>query len=198
MKNNLTKFALFFSLAAVIASCSKKDSTATVTLSATSVSNLSSDPGTGNHYSFYSLERNEAVALADSNSNKWDIAIRSTTILTNGGTSGPGFGGAYVQRATAFDNFKTIPADSTFRTDAGASLAIPTGSGNGWYNYDFTSNLISPVPGNVIVVRTATGKYAKIEILSYYKDAPAAPTSASTSRYYTFRFVYQSNGSKSF
>lgn len=198
MKNNLIKLVLSASIITAMVSCSKKDDAAAVVLTSTTATNFSAEPGTGNHYAFYSLERNEAVALTDSNTTKWDIAVRSTSILTNGGTSGPGAGGAYVQRATTFDNFKTIPADSVFRTDAAGSFAIPTGSGNGWYNYDFASNIISPIPGNVLVIRTASGKYAKVEILNYYKDAPATPNANSTSRYYSFRFVYQSNGSKTF
>lgn len=197
MKNNLTKFASIVLLVTTFASCSKKDETGTVVLTTTQSKNLSGE-GTGNHYTFFSIERNEVVALADSNTTKWDIAVRSTNIITNSGTSGPGAGGAYVQKATTFDNFKTIPTDSVFRTDASTALAIKTGSGNGWYNYDFNTNLISPIPGNILVIRTATGKYAKVEILSYYKDAPATPSATDVSRFYTFRFVYQSNGTKTF
>jgi hypothetical protein len=197
MRNNLTKFASIILFAMAFASCSKKDDTGTFVLTSTQGKNLSGE-GTGNHYTFFSIERNEVVALSDSNTSKWDIAVRSTNIITNSGTSGPGAGGAYVQKATTFDNFTTIPADSVFRTDASAALAIRTGSGNGWYNYDFNTNIISPIPGNIIVVRTATGKYAKLEILSYYKDAPPTPTATDVSRYYTFRFVYQANGTKTF
>jgi hypothetical protein len=197
MRNNLTKLASIVLLVTAFASCTKKDDTGTILLTATQGKNLSGE-GAGNHYTFFSIERNEVVALADSNTTKWDIAVRSTNIITNSGTSGPGAGGAYVQKATTFDNFTTIPADSVFRTDASTALAIRTGSGNGWYNYDFNTNIISPVPGNIIVVRTATGKYAKLEILSYYKDAPATPTATDVSRYYTFRFVYQANGTKTF
>ena len=42
-------------------------------------------------------------------------------------------------------------------------------------------------------------KYAKIELLSYYKGSPVAPDAfKDQARYYTFRYVYQSNGSKKF
>lgn len=196
MKKRLSGFAIIISL---FMACKKDDAKPGVPLASTQVNNVEADPAiNGNHFTFYSLERNEAVALSDSASTKWDLAFRSTTILTNGGTSGPGGGGAYVQRATTFDNLAVIPADSVFRTDASAALAIPTGSGNGWYNYDFNTNVISPIPGNLLIVRTAGGKYAKLEILSYYKNAPASPASSDTARYYTFRFVYQPGGTKGF
>lgn len=195
--------AIFLALTTVgfFTSCKKDDAAPAAPLSAVQVKDFTADPAiNSNHYAFFSLERNEPVALADSATAKWDIAIRSTTILTNGGTSGPGKGGAFVQKAAAFNSYAAVSKDSVFRTDnAGTSaFAIPTGSGNGWYNYDFTTNVISPIPGNLLIIRTASGNYAKVEILSYYKNAPATPSSADVARYYTFRFIYQSNGSLNF
>lgn len=201
MKKNITILICYSAMISAVISCKKSNTQPPVPLTATQVKNFIADPGlNNNHFAFFSLERNETVSLADSATNKWDIAFRSTTILTNSGTSGPGAGGAFIQRSVSFDAYTTIPNDSTFRTDAATipSYAIPTGSGNGWYNYNTTTNVITPIPGIVIVVRTATGKYAKVEILSYYKDAPATPTSADVPRYYTLRFIYQPDNSKNF
>jgi len=47
----------------------------------------------------------------------------------------------------------------------------------------------------VIFLKTAEGKYAKLEMLSYHKGAPAAPIPTSEARHYTFRYVYQPDGS---
>ena len=199
-----TGYLLPFLLAASIFTGCKKDSGSSTTtpVTAQTVSNINADPAsTGNHYTFFSLERNETVAVTDSATNKWDIAFRSTTIITNGGTSGPGQGGAFVQTGTTYDDYALVAADSAFRVDniaATPAFAIPTGSGNGWYNYNSSANLITPIPGRLIIVRTATGKYAKLEIISYYKDAPATPNAGSTARYYHFRFGFQADGSKSF
>jgi hypothetical protein len=201
MKKNVFGFVCLTTMALLTFTSCKKDSTPVAPLTATIKTNLVADPTiNNNHFAFFSLERNEPVAFTDSATNKWDIAMRSTTILTNGGTSGPALGGAFVQRGVSFDTYATIPSDSTFRTDLNTTpaYAIPTGSGNGWYNYNAATNIISPIPGNIIVVRTATGKYAKLEILSYYKDAPATPTAADVPRHYTFRFIYQPNGTKNF
>ena len=154
-------------------------------------------------FTFYSIESKSIIASADSNSTKWDVAFRGTTILTNGGTSGPGFGGAFVYNGT-FDELTSISADSVFKVDnAPTAYAIPTGSNKGWYVYDFPTNLINPVPGRVLVIRTANGNYAKLEIFSYYKaGTPAANVpddeKLARQRYYTFRYTYQSNGSKIF
>ena len=196
---------LVLSAVLVFTSCSKdNDDNGTPevvpTVTTDSVTNVNgSSIDNGGHYTFYSLESGTAVALADSASDKWDLGISNTTLITNGGVSGPGKGGAYVQTSAAFSTFSSIPSDSTFRSDSATAKAIKTGSGNGWYNYDFATNIISPIPGRLLIIRTATGKYAKVEILSYYKDAPVTVDPATAvPRYYTFRYSYQASGSKTF
>jgi len=54
------------------------------------------------------------------------------------------------------------------------------------------------------VIKTATGKYAKMEIMNYYKGG-TTPLSTATdsikaydSRYFTFRYTYQANGTTTF
>ena len=193
--------------------CKKNEAVIVETVTSSTVSSLPADTiiglanqqpvGTGK-FSFYSIETNSIIANADSNSKKWDIGLRGSTIITNAGTSGPGSGGAFVFKGT-FDELKTIPTDSTFRVDNGpTSYAITTGSNKGWYVLDFVTNLLTPIPGRVLVIKTANGKYAKVEILNYYKGGvtPAANATdaekSSKQRFYTFRFTYQSNGSKTF
>jgi hypothetical protein len=153
-------------------------------------------------YTFFSLENNKVVPSSDSNSTKWDIAFRGTTIITNSGVSGPGNGGGFVQVGT-FEDLKTISPDSVFRTDLSASnLAIPAGSNRGWYVYNAPVNLVTPIPGRVLVIRTATGKFAKVEILNYYKGGVTPLATASDDdkikkqRFYSFRFIYQPDGTK--
>ena len=113
-------------------------------------------------------------------------------------------GGAFIYTGL-FDNVKTISNDSVFKTDnAPASFAVTFGSGKGWYVYDQLTSLITPLAGRVLVIRTASGKYAKVEIINYYKGGVTLPITASDSdklskqRYYTFRYAYQPNGSKTF
>ena len=155
-------------------------------------------------YTFFSLERGVVVPSSDSATNKWDIAFRGTAILTNSGNGGPAAGGAFVYIGL-FNDLKTIPSDSTFRTEnVPTSYAVPFGSNRGWYVYDGLNNLVTPIPGRVLVIRTATGKFAKVEILNYYKGGVTPAASASDNvkmrdqRYYSFRYSYQSNSSKSF
>jgi hypothetical protein len=166
------------------------------------VSQIGQPYGSGK-FTFYSFESNSIVPNSDSNSTKWDIGVRGSTIITNGGTSGPGTGGAFVYVGT-FDDLTAVPADSTFKVDAAPNFAITAGSNKGWYLYTPQTNLLTPLPGRVLVFRTATGKYAKVEILNYYKGGttPAAtdPDAVKifTQRYYTFKFAYQADGTKNF
>lgn len=164
---------------------------------------LGGQPLGAGKFTFYSFETNSVVPSSDSNSTKWDIAMRGTTILVNSGSSGPGKGGAFVYVGT-FDDLTSVPADSTFKVDAAPTYAITTGSNKGWYVYTPQTNLVTPIPGRVMVIKTASGKYAKMEIINYYKGGTTPLASASdaiktfSQRYYTFRFAYQADGTTNF
>ena len=213
MKTNLIAFTVI-TTGILLASCDKDEVPAPVTVQTQSVNNLPADtilgltsmgqPYGSGIYTLYSLENNKVIDNADSATSKWDIGFRSTTIITNGGTGGPGSGGAFVYSGT-FSDLAGIPTDSTFRVDnAPTSYAIRTGSGNGWYSYNGATQLVTPIPGRILVIRTATGKYAKIEILNYYKGGVTPDATASDNdklmkqRYYTFRYAFQPDGSKKF
>lgn len=206
---------LIVGLIAAISSCNEDDEPLPVV--ATTFSNLAADPGTGfdpntgqptgltRQFTFFSFETGDIVAHADSATNKWDLGFNGTTIIVNSATSGPGSTQAQIVNGI-FDELATAP-DAGYLSDndpapiAGApnaNLAIPTGSGQGWYTYDGAAMVNRPTAGKVIVVKTSNGRYAKMEILNYYKDAPASPSFMDAARYYTFRYVYQPNDTKSF
>jgi hypothetical protein len=216
MKTVKNLCALILSVSLGVLSCKKEDAPAPVPvpLVAKTVSDLVADtilgiapsgqPYGSGKYTFFSLENNTVVPSSDSATNKWDIGFRGTSIITNSGNSGPALGGGFVFTGL-FDDLKTVPADSVFKTDnAPSAYAITSGSNKGWYVYNGPVNLITPIPGRVLVIRTATGKYAKVEILNYYLGGvtPAASTTddekLKKQRYYTFRFLFQPNGTKTF
>ncbi len=119
----------------------------------------------------------------------WDIAFRGTAIIVNGGES-VGAPDEPARTANAsiyiteglFDEVDSVE-ESEFKQDSTEGLAITTGSGNGWYLYDATTHLISPIPGKILVVKTSEGKYAKIEISNYYNSEGKSP-------YYSFIYSY--------
>lgn len=156
-----------------------------------------------------SAETDPAARARDSASTVWDLGLKGTTLIVNGGTSGPGQGAAQIL-TEAFADVVEAPA-SGYATDGentcpavetpggsfpGAPYAICTGSDNGWYTY--TGGIVTPLPGRTIVLRTGEGDYAKLRIRSYYQGNPAAPTTDSVGRYYTFEYVLQPDGSRRF
>ncbi len=132
--------------------------------------------------------------------NDWDIAFKGTTIIVNGGSANDGVtrtgNAAAVVMTGIFEEMEQAPEAAAFRQDTENELAIPKGGGNGWYNYDPQNHLITPITGRVLFVRTHNNNYAKLEILSYYKDAPASPDAfRDQSATFTFRYIYQPDGS---
>uniref|UniRef100_UPI00404912A3 HmuY family protein n=1 Tax=Gelidibacter sp. TaxID=2018083 RepID=UPI00404912A3 len=136
-----------------------------------------------------------ATGQATTSETDWDIAFRGTSIIVNGGVSlgttdepnRSGNAAAYIATGT-MASVAEVSVDS-FIQDSETGYAITSGSGNGWYNYNPANNQIDPIPGKVLVFRTRDGKYAKVEILSYYLDSDTS----NEARYYTFNYVYQPN-----
>ena len=186
------------------------------------------DPNTGqplsnNLYTLYDLDAGEVVLSSsetdpaaravDSTSTAWDIGFKGSTIIFNGGTSGPGQGAAQIV-TEAFAAVTEAPATGYIAdgsntscpevvtpggTVPGSSLAICTGSDNGWYSYNPQQNLLSPIAGRTIVLRTGEGTYAKVRVLNYYQGNPATPDpNTDASRYYTFEYIVQPDGSRDF
>jgi len=148
-------------------------------------------------WTFYSLRENKEIDKADSATNKWDIAFNKTSIICNSGVRGPGNGAIQLLNGKNFADLSEAPESGYYKEDELTALAIEK-SGK-WYNYSGPPNhTITPKPGFVIVMKTADGKYAKIRIISYYKGVPQVPDFNSIPRYYTFEYVYQSDGSRNF
>lgn len=201
---NTFKTIAFAAICIAFTSCSNDDDNTPTTdpIQAELVSNLHA-PQTGGQgqpvggeFTKFDFE----TGMQTTSDTDWDIAFRGTTIAVNGGTvtgtddepARTGDAGATIVTGT----FASVATDEglTFTQDADASFAIPTGSDNGWYNYNFMTNIVSPIPGKVLVFRTTEGNYAKVEILSYYEGAPTNPNpNVDASRYYTFNYVYNPN-----
>lgn len=199
----LSLLALFIFTASCSSDDDKNEIPAVVT---TKVSNLEA-PQTGGQgqpvggpFTKFSFSQNKVVT-----DNSWDIAFRGTTIIVNGGakigiTDEPertGTGAVSIVSGT-FASVTAFPAATTFAQDADKVYAFPTSGANAWYDYNATTHIISAKAGKVFVVKTHDGKYAKVELLSYYKDAPATPEATSVSRFYTFNFAYQANSTTTF
>lgn len=203
--NRLRNITLIFSALIIFgAACSNSSSTEEDLIITNTINDIPADTGSTGSFTFINLSTGEIVT--DSASTSWDLGFAATTIITNSGISGPGNGGAYILNNISFDDVTEVPSNITFnQDDAADDLAIPSGSGNGWYNYDPQLFAIFPIDNTTILVRTATGNFAKIEILSYYEGNPNVndpaflnPGTRSASRYYTLRVSLNEDGGTSF
>ncbi|RXG20882.1 HmuY family protein [Leeuwenhoekiella marinoflava] len=202
---NIFKSLTAVSLVLALSSCSSDDDTAAPLeeLESETVTNLYApeiggrvEPSSGDFTKFDFETGSETTSETD-----WDVAFRSTTILVNGGsktgiTDEPertADAAVYIASGTLASI--TEVDTSLFAQDTTEGPAIAIGSGNGWYNYTGEPyHLIKPIPGTILVFRTSEGKYAKVEILSYYENAPEEPDGLSDATpYYTFDYVYQPN-----
>ncbi|MEL6614388.1 MAG: HmuY family protein, partial [Bacteroidota bacterium] len=106
-------------------------------------------------------EEDPATRAADSTGTTWDIGFKATTVIFNGGISGPGSVRGQLLEGTLFAELTEAPADGYLQdgqntcpsvqtpggTFPGSPLVICTGSDNGWYNYNQPQNLITPLAG---------------------------------------------------
>ena len=118
-----------------------------------------------------------ALFVVAADSDEWDLAFRGLSVIVNGGaktgTSGEpdrtGRAATYVASGT-LGGVKEVDT-SKLKQDGESGLAIPSGSDKGWYDYNSQTHIVSPIVGKVLVIRTRDEKYAKVEILSYYRGA---------------------------
>jgi len=192
---------MFLSVIAFI-SCQKEEVVELKELESSTVVNLFAPQagGQGQPISGPFTKFNFKTGQVTESATEWDIAFRGVTIIVNGGASQgtpdeparSGTAAGYVATGTMADIVNV--EESLLKGDAVEDTAIPSGSGKGWYTYNPVTHLITPTPGKILVFRTHDGKFAKVEILSYYKDSPANPDAFTTpSRYFTFNYVYQPN-----
>lgn len=187
---NLTFIFLALSLLGLVSCQKEEDSINEGTVEFSVSSNAMGQP------SYFNFEKGEAVTLTSQDNLEWDFGLTLITFITNSGESGPGNGGALILDGT-FDSVTDAP-ESGYRTDMAGNLAVT----NDWYSYNAATRQFSPIAGKIIVFKTAKGKYAKVEIIKAdptddegnIVTPPVIPTQIK----YTFRYAFQSNGSRSF
>jgi heme-binding HmuY-like protein len=113
-------------------------------------------------------------------SGPWDIAIRRFHLM-----AAPG-GGIVDLGHVPFDSVVDLPASGYLGNTYGRDTTNP--AVGKWYDYSMLSHLLTS-KHHVYAVRTAGGKYAKLELLAYYcRDAGTACL--------TFRYAFQGNATR--
>ncbi|MCO6497302.1 MAG: HmuY family protein [Chitinophagaceae bacterium] len=149
------------------------------------------------NYTFYSLKEGKVLPLSDSATTKWDIAFKFSSIIINGGASGPGNAGVIVKRDGQYESVTSAPETGYAQDTTAARLAINStfGSPDAWYIYEPVSHAFGPVAGLYFILRTADNHYAKMEVTQVrYHIQPGA--SYPDSLIYKFRYTYQPDGSR--
>lgn len=149
-------------------------------------------------YVYYNLRTGSTVDADQAETDNWDIAFRGTSVIVNSGSSGPASAAA-LMLDIAFDDVELAPSEG-YRQDTEEEPAIK-GSG-GWYTYTGNGNppfAVISHDDKTIILKTADGNhYAKLQIMSYYKDNPEYDSedfvsleTRPDSQYFTFRYAIQ-------
>ncbi|MBI3391700.1 MAG: HmuY family protein [Nitrospirae bacterium] len=122
----------------------------------------------------------------------WDVAFRRFQVVTNSGaTNSAGQAGARDMGPVAFETIGEAPAEGYLKdVMAGDRVETENSAIKRWYGYDYFTHRLKPKP-NVYVVRTADGRFAKFQILSYYGPRKEAG-------WITIRFAVAPAGSRRF
>jgi hypothetical protein len=133
-------------------------------------------PEVWRHFSF------RLGSVVDETDARWDLGFRRYAII-----AGPG-SGILDLGEVPFDQVRTVPSTGYLGNEGGGEPRNPAIAS--WYHYGFFSHVLSPKP-RVWAVRTADGRYAKLEILGYYCPGPHPGC-------LTFRYAFQGDGSPRF
>lgn len=133
---------------------------------------------------FFSFEQGGVVP--DPGPVGWDLGFRRFHIIANGGVGFAGSGGVADLGVVAFDSVTTVPDGGYVATRAARDSTNDAIAH--WYRYGFTSHMLSP-GRRIYAVRTADGRYAKLEVLGYYCPGPVAGC-------VTIRYAYQPRGGR--
>lgn len=152
------------------------------------VTDINDYPGQEGKYTFYDLD--QGITIADSSSDVWDIAFSGTTLLAN---SAHGGGIQVIQKS--YSEVENAPESGFEATNAS------------WYIYtgeapNLPKHAVLPNSNATVIIKTTTGKYAKMEIISYYEGNPDVTTAEFANfmtrpadGYFSFNYVLQESES---
>lgn len=165
---------------------------------------------------YYSLENKIQITADFAKTASWDMVFTGTYnifIGSNGATDHKTEGGILILKQP-FEQVTDVPSDDQFTTTKSFGLdeAGNFGQGTGWALYDFNGtkmgdgsaskqHVVYALPATrTLIVRTAKGNYAKIKMISCYKDAFTADKwfIDTPHMYFTFEYVIVPKGSKKF
>lgn len=140
---------------------------------------------------YYDFSRGGPVEIHDRTSLEWDLAFRRGKIISNGGATNKfGKAGLADLGEVSFDAVEEVPAGIEFIPDTATQTETENPVLAQWYKYNYITHKLT-ARKNIYLLRTADGKYAKIQFQNFYcaDEQPGC---------IQMRYTYQPNGSKSF
>jgi hypothetical protein len=209
---NIKPVLLLMTTIAILSSCTKKEIKPELRDTKSRVINdlpgdVGNTVGSGNEFIpfYFSLKTGAKVDPSKSKTSEWDIAFtkeyNSLLVANNGGAAGtPGYGGTgtaiFIIVEKSYDQVTQAPSEAEFTSKGISGFGWDSGNGVGWFFYDLKTHIAVPVRNRTFVLKTAEGKYAKIEMVSMYKGAPATVSDLNwPAPYFTFRYYLQEDGS---
>ena len=126
---------------------------------------------------YFSLATKSVVPDSVRTETNWDLLIEGTEIKPNG------LGQLLAQNYAA-----VTESPQTGFTEG----SVRTATGGRWYNYDQNAHFLWPLPDHTLVFLFMDGRYAKMEISSYYHSETEEV------RYLTFRYAVSASGVRTF
>ena len=154
------------------------------------------DAREGTRYLSFAERGAVAVEEEPGQSDTWDLSFDLWLLRTNSGTSGGAAGGAKAAATRDFDAAREAPETGwvvdTVQTIGSEQREESTNAEfAGWFEYDSTAQRIRSFE-DVYWLRTADGKFAKLQIVSYYHPVTG------DQGFFRLRWAYRPDGGRSF
>lgn len=129
---------------------------------------LTVDASDGGRWRLVDLDRGAVLSAEDTTG--WDVALRRYQVVPSRAIADVG--------PTSFDRLAGRPPSGYITSSFGADTT--NAAIRRWYSYSMLSHLLVP-NGHVYVVKTSEGRFAKLELISYY--CPGLKAGCLTLRY---------------
>ncbi|QPJ66452.1 MAG: hypothetical protein G3M78_14020 [Candidatus Nitrohelix vancouverensis] len=141
-------------------------------------------------YVYFDFSTGKQVDIFDKSSIEWDLALRRSKIISNGGATNQfGKAGLYDLGEVDFDSVEEVPTED-YVTDIPTRTETENPVLMQWYKYNFLTHKLTPKK-NIYAIRTADNKFVKIQFISFYCDNDETGC-------IRIQYAYQDNGSNSF
>ena len=139
---------------------------------------------------YFNLSVGKVVNIKDPTSLEWDLAFRRGKVITNGGATNKfGRGAALNLGEIQFHEVLKAPRDK-YVTDSRQKTESENKELNSWYKYNFLTHKLT-ARKNIYALKSAKGKFAKIQFLSFYCGNGETGC-------IKLRYAYQGNGTRGF